>query len=391
LFLAQPALGATAWLSRDDGELRIHYEADVGEINNVTIVEDPDGVYLITDLNAAIVARAGCTSISPNSVRCEVGPGRPDGSGRDDRAQIYTNDGPDNVFVDSPSASVFGGAGDDTLTASRTGAALFGELGDDHLVGLSGGVGLYGGEGADSLQGGPRNDGLEGGAGTDVIAGGAGKDTVSYIDHTVPVRINLDGRANDGAAGENDWVKGDVEDAYGGRGATIFNGNAGPNTFVSFSDDGDVVRMGAGDDTVYVAGFQCRCAGDGPDAVWAGAGDDQIEGGKGRNVLVGGAGDDVLFGHGRADVIRGGPGNDDVNGNSGADRLYGGRGKDRLSAGSENDILRGGPGRDHLLGRGGADIFYARDRNKDRVNGGHGPDRARVDFIDELFSIEALF
>jgi Ca2+-binding RTX toxin-like protein len=71
--------------------------------------------------------------------------------------------------------------------------------------------------------------------------------------------------------------------------------------------------------------------------------------------------------------------------------MDGGRGKDRLSAGPQNDILRGGPARDHLLGNAGADVFYARDRNKDRLSGGPGPDRARIDLIDGLSNIEVVF
>jgi hypothetical protein len=62
-----------------------------------------------------------------------------------------------------------------------------------------------------------------------------------------------------------------------------------------------------------------------------------------------------------------------------------------LSGGSQNDILRGGPGRDHLFGDSNADVLYARDRNRERVDGGRGVDRARVDPVDGLFRVEALF
>jgi Ca2+-binding RTX toxin-like protein len=103
-----------------------------------------------------------------------------------------------------------------------------------------------------------------------------------------------------------------------------------------------------------------------------------------------GAGDDLLEGYNGADVIRGGRGNDLLLGQRGEDDLRGGSGNDRLSGGRENEMLRGGPGRDRLSGNGGADVLYARDRNRDSVSGG-GHDRARVDSIDELFSIAVLF
>jgi hypothetical protein len=39
----------------------------------------------------------------------------------------------------------------------------------------------------------------------------------------------------------------------------------------------------------------------------------------------------------------------------------------------------------------GHDLLYARDRTRDTLRGGFGHDRAHVDPIDNLFSIEVLF
>ena len=380
ILLAQPALGATVGVSISPStEPAIFFDAAVGEANDVSVVAGPGSAFTFTDLNAPITPQTTeCASISPNSVRCELAEPVP--------VLVFTKDGADSVSVDLVgffSVFVHGGSGNDTL---RGGGDMRGGLGDDRLIG---GMGrqkqaLWGGEGADSLEGGPGEDSLIGGAGTDVIAGGPGKDTVSYLDRRGRVRISLDGVANDGALGEHDWVRADVESASGSFGPTTFIGNTGPNTFFSVSSGG-VVRAGAGDDRVF------SLTGDGPDVVWGGPGDDRLDGGWGRNVLLGGAGDDVLSGWGGADSIGGGPGNDFLNGYSGADKLRGGRGRDRMSGGPQNDILRGGPGRDRLLGDSGADILYARDRNRERVDGGHGEDRARVDPIDSLFSVEVLF
>jgi hypothetical protein len=44
-----------------------------------------------------------------------------------------------------------------------------------------------------------------------------------------------------------------------------------------------------------------------------------------------------------------------------------------------------------LFGDSNADVLYARDRNRERVDGGRGVDRARVDPVDGLFRVEALF
>jgi Ca2+-binding RTX toxin-like protein len=375
--LAEPALGATVGVSSSINEPAIAYKAVVGEINDVSVVEGPGGVFTFTDLSTSVTPETTeCVSISSNVVRCELAEPVP--------VQVFTKDGADSVSVDvvgSLSAFVAGGSGNDTL---RGGGTMEGGLGDDRLVGQSGKQYLVGGEGADSLEGGPGEDTLIGGAGTDVMAGGPGKDYVSYLDHRGRVRISLDGRANDGALGEHDWVQADVESAEGSFGPTTFIGNAGSNTFFSFSNGG-VVRTEAGDDLVV------SITGDGPDVVWGGPGDDRLYGGTGRNVLLGGRGDDVIFGWGRADLIHGGRGNDFLNGGQGADNLAGGRGRDHLVGGPQNDTLRGGPGRDRLLGDSGADVLYTRDRNRERVNGGLGEDRASVDPIDRLFSVEALF
>ena len=129
----------------------------------------------------------------------------------------------------------FGGGGGDTLEGgvgerrrspavpART--AVDGGDGDDGLNGgdliLVGGDGpdeLIGGPGADLLFGGRGNDRLDGGLGPDYLSGESEKDTVTYEDRTNQVFVTLDGRANDGEAGEGDNVLPDVEVILGGFG-----------------------------------------------------------------------------------------------------------------------------------------------------------------------------
>lgn len=93
----------------------------------------------------------------------------------------------------------------------------------------------------------------------------------------------------------------------------------------------------------------------------------------GKCTIVGTAGNDVLTGTPGRDVICGRGGHDALAGAGGADVLIGGRGA---------DLLRGGRGRD---------VFYARDARRDRLNGGRGIDRARVDGKDRKRSIESVF
>ena len=89
-----------------------------------------------------------------------------------------------------------------------------------------------------------------------------------------------------------------------------------------------------------------------------------------RCTIVGTNGPDRLVGSRRRDVICG---------LGGADVLVGGRGDDVLSGGPGNDYLRPGAGRDRALGDSGNDFVGARDGNADRIYGGRGADRARVD------------
>jgi hypothetical protein len=146
----------------------------------------------------------------------------------------------------------------------------------DVLAGTTGADALYGLGGDDQLSGAAGDDDLDGGLGSDVLAGGPGDDSVTYADATTSVNVTLDGRRNDGAAGERDHVRADVESVYGGSGSDTLTGNAAANTL-----DG-------------------------------GAGDDVITGGRGEDGLYGGAGDDVIDARdGRLDQVDCGPGGGD--------------------------------------------------------------------------------
>jgi len=89
-----------------------------------------------------------------------------------------------------------------------------------------------------------------------------------------------------------------------------------------------------------------------------------------RCTTVGTNGHDRLVGSGRRDVLCGLGGADVLVGRGGDDVLVGGPGSDYLSPGA---------GRDRALGGAGNDFVGARDGRADRIFGGAGADRARVD------------
>jgi RTX calcium-binding nonapeptide repeat (4 copies)/Divergent InlB B-repeat domain len=92
------------------------------------------------------------------------------------------------------------------------------------------------------------------------------------------------------------------------------------------------------------------------------------------------------------DVLVGTRGRDVICGLGGSDRLIGKGGNDVLIGGAGADVLNGGAGRDRLEGGRGLDLLLARDRTKDRVDGGIGRDRARIDLRKDLTRrIEATF
>jgi hypothetical protein len=121
--------------------------------------------------------------------------------------------------------------------------------------------------------------------------------------------------------------------------------------------------------------------------------------------VSGGEGIDIVFASDAGDAnrseVNGGPGADHLFAGENGSRLIGGRGNDMLFGGPGRDMIRGGDGKDTIRGgfradelRGGpgADTFYARDRYRDRVFGGLGRDRARVDRrLDRVRSIERFF
>jgi Ca2+-binding RTX toxin-like protein len=321
----------------------VSYVAAAGEANRVIAAADPAGVRIV-DLGAPVVAGAGCPAVSGNEVLCGIG------FLFNARVVVGVGDLNDFVLVSGPFFRVIerGGDGNDIL---RNGSPT-----DSFLIG---------GAGDDTLDGSRALDRLRGGLGDDLLRGRDGSDTADYSERTAAVRVDLDGVADDGEAGEADTLTG-IEAIFGGAGSDRLTGN-GRFNFIS---------GGVGDDTINgLGGF-----------------DDILEGGPGDDTLNGGIGFDLMFGQLGDDTLNGGTNPDDLSGGTGADTLNGGAHSDGLSGGKGNDVLHGGQGRDRIGGGAGADTLFARDGTRDRVRGGAGADRARVDRrLDRVALIESFF
>jgi Ca2+-binding RTX toxin-like protein len=338
--LAAPGLahGSTAKVvfPPDSGSL-FSYIAAPGETNQVEASLLADTVT-IRDTGASITAGGGCVSVNAHEVMCAVGIHDQLGVALADLGDSLTLEG-DGVDWD-----VRGGDGADTLVDScPTGCGfLSGGPGDDTLQGR----GMSGGAGDDTLTGSLKGDSIGGGPGNDTLSGGGG------FDMLLP------------AAGD-DTVDGGV-----GRDTVWFSRSSIGIT----ADLRTGVATGDGTDTLT-----------GVESLIGSSRDDRFSGDWHANSFDGQGGDDVLIGRGGDDKL---DGYCCLRGN---DRLYGGPGRDRLWGGRGNDVLRGGTGVDRLRGQHGNDRLRAKDDFPDRVAGGLGFDRAGVDSIDVVSSIEAFF
>ena len=323
--------------------------------------------------------------------------------------------GGDDILVGAAGNDVLtGGAGLDTADYSaaalgvavdlhRTGAQQTGPLGADALSAienLTGGAGrdvLTGDGGPNVIIGGAGFDTVVGGAGDDILDGGTGVDTVSYADDSAGVQVSLTTGIGTSPTGMD--VLSGFEGVLGGRGRRPPDRRRRGNTLTGGAGTDRLNGMG-GDDTLV--------GGDGRDRLEGLAGNDVLRGGPGRdvvdysaffsvNLLVGvhvdlrrgratGDGADILAG--LEDVL--GSGFDDtIAGDREANALIGRGGRDRLSGGGGRDMLAGGAGRDLLSGDGGDDVLIARDGTRDRLRGGPGEDRARIDRrLDRCFQVE---
>ena len=268
------ASALTANLTLSAGTLS--YQADLGEVNNVSISSDIPGftTFTVTD-SAGLIAGTGCSQVDATTGTCP---------GPVSAILVKTGDLADTVNVSyqvAPS-TIFAGAGNDTVFVEGGYNVISGQGGNDVLSGGSSGGHdvLLGGPGNDQLYGGPGGDRLDGGPGADVMDGGSGPGDVALYDtRTQPVSVTIDGVANDGQAGEGDNVSA-VEDIVGG----------------------------SGDDTLVGAL---------PGKIYGEAGNDHLSfAAPVQGTLLGGPGNDVLTSPGTA-ALRGNSGNDILNSQNG--------------------------------------------------------------------------
>lgn len=256
---ATAASASTVSIVPSGGGSQVLFNASPGLANKVT-VHSIGTTYVVSDLAGSVLPGAGCSASGPSAIACpQAGVGS---------IRVVLGDGDDTVTNGASQNLVAeGGDGNDTLNGGPQGDQLRGDGGDDTMTGNGG---------------------------ADRFEGGAGTDTVSYAGRSQPVRVDLDGGYDDGAADEFDNVGSDVEQVLGGAGDDTFVGGPGR----------DVFRGGSGNDSLDGM--------DGDDELYGDAGNDRLEGRSGKDTFAGGDGDDTVSArdNGTGESVDCGAGND---------------------------------------------------------------------------------
>lgn len=306
---------------------------------------------------------------------------------------------PDTITVDVFNNQVrvdINGAINRYLLADVTSIQIDTDRGDD-VIGVNVplvGVSIAAGEGNDSILisgggdayvlAGAGNDTIITGAGDDSISADEGDDSVSSGDGNDTILASMGNNTIDAGAGD-DLIRGErlTQIDKGGNGTMLCDAG----------DGDDTVKAGSGPDTIR--------GGAGIDHLFAGDGDNLVYGGAGDDCIKSGAGSDTLWGEIGYDSIKSGFGDDVINGGAGKDHLWGQKGNDRIDGQRNNDVLDGGPGEDRLVGgqgfdkffgRNGNDVVFARDHDRETIDGGAGVDSCDWDdLLDVLVNVEGSY
>ncbi|EGF33000.1 putative hemolysin-adenlyate cyclase protein [Oxalobacteraceae bacterium IMCC9480] len=349
----------------------------------------------------------------------------------------------DDMITGTASGNVLdGGAGTDTLSYAAsaagvtvnlsltTGQVSAGDASGDNLSNIENVIGsatqgntLTGDANANVLTGGAGADTFTGGAGVDSFVGGGGIDTVSYVDASAGITINLITSVQTGAAAGE--IYSSIEFFVGSNYADTFVlADAGTVTSVDAGSGDDIVTGSIQNDTLRGGtGNDTLSGGGGNDALFGQAGNDIIDGGAGTDVaqyyqsfdptssgaianfrfadLGNGwlqvtdsrsgspAGTDqltnvesMLFSDGSVNLLQGTAGNDTLTGTVGRDVLLGGAGDDTLTGGGAADWLFGGAGNDTLVATDATNLAQA--------DGGGGTDILKLTGTASGFNLDAL-
>ena len=270
--------------------------------------------------------------------------------------------------------AVWDAGGRDTFDFSGYGNAQLIDLRQgffSDVGGYVGNVAIARGADIENAIGGSGADVINGNSLDNVLDGGAGNDTLN------------------GGNGDDTLVGGAGDDVLsGGAGRDIFvfsASNSGTDTVLDFNSSEDTLQLG-GSEISRTFGLDLNGDGHANDVqiIFSGGVINLIApqmgipgltlvGTNAPEILQGSPDNDTISGLGGDDIIYGGDGDDTIYGQDGDDQLFGGNGADVILGGLGNDYLQGDGGNDQLSGEAGDDGLVGGDGN-DTLDGGDGSD-----------------
>src|SRR5262245_61761046 len=200
---------------------------------------------------------------------------------------------------------------------------------------------------ADEIFGLGGDDTIKGSGGADRIDGGDGIDTVSYLDSSKGVFVDLYSRFTSSGGTAAGDVLTNIENLIGSAYDDSLLGNATANVLIGANGNDWLFGYGGADTLDGGTGIDSTSYGDSSSAVNVDLGTGQGTGGDAEgDVLIsienlhGSAYDDVLKGNGSANLFEGWTGDDIIRGGGGDDAIEGGYGADMIDGGGDIDTAR---------------------------------------------------
>jgi len=280
--------------------------------------EGTDTVSGFSNLNGSIYNDNLTGDANNNIIRGFAGDDTLTGGGGDDilvggagNDSINGGSGTDTVSYDDATAGVTVtlyvttaqntvNAGTDTISGVEN---LTGSAYGDTLTGNDSVNVIDSGAGNNTITAGGSNDTIIEGSGNDIIDGGSGSDTISYVDATVGVTVDLHAGT---ATGDGADTLTSIENAIG----SVYN-----DTFISNTADNAFTGNG-GIDTVSYALSSSAVTVNLSTGTGSGYGNDTL---SGIENVIGSSHNDIITGDGNNNVIRGGGGTDSLDGGAGTD------------------------------------------------------------------------
>jgi Ca2+-binding RTX toxin-like protein len=209
----------------------------------------------------------------------------------------------------------------------------------ENAIGGTGDDILIGNQVSNRLEGGASADTLTGGAGADVLIGGAGSDTAAYTNSPQGVTINLLTGQGFGGDATGDTLQ-SIENLEGSAFSDTFIANLDPNQLdgIGGVDTVSYVQSSAGVNVNLSAGLGSGGFASGDLLISI----ENIEGSDFDDTLVGDGKINVLNGRGGDDTIFAGAGNNWINAGTGNNTIYSGNDQDLfiLSVGAGLDTIK---------------------------------------------------